>query len=193
MLKLAKACTILEKGPHGSRYSNFDQMKPDYIRGLGDTGEYAIIGGSFDPSGTGYLHMGLEHPGLMNRFFVGLLTNKLQVRRTGGQANFQVLFSVEAGFSRDYLIQCGIRHAKTRISASNQELLPYSLVKSKTLPVIDYFFPKPVVMTLKGSSYESPCSLNRWILRHPRMVTERFDFDWSDTISLQELQVIKSK
>lgn len=49
------------------------------MSGLGDTAEFAIIGGSYDPTNQ-FLGLRLEEYGqLVNVFFVGCLTNKERV------------------------------------------------------------------------------------------------------------------
>jgi hypothetical protein len=165
------------------------KVKPDYIRGLGDTGEYCIVGGAYEPSNT-FLNLRLEaHPYLMNRFFIGVLLNKKAFADGVDCPHFRVLFTLEAGFSRESLIDfCqNLQRDRIRFEYGNTTL-PFTIDKDNYTPRMDFVFLNPIPVTLKGSSFEKRNS-GPWVPRHPRLVQICTpDISLSQTISYAELQ-----
>jgi hypothetical protein len=165
------------------------KVKPDYMRGLGDTGEYCIVGGSYDPKNT-FLKLRLEdHRYLMNRFFIGVLLNKNAVKNGADSPHFRVLFTLETGFSTELLVQfcLGLERNRKRFEYGQTEL-PFKIDKDDHTPHMEFVFLNPQPVTLKGSSFEKRRS-GPWVPRHPRLVQICTpDVDVSDTISYAELQ-----
>jgi DNA ligase-4 len=165
------------------------KMKPDYMRGLGDTGEYCIIAGLYDPKVTFLKITQQDDPYLLNVFVIGLLTNKEDVTLRDCKPEFVTLFTLEStGFSRDSLIAFCQRNIANRIPAQRIKTLDYDVITAKNFN-IQYYFSNPIVIELKGSSYTKVDG--NWTLRHPRILRERdHEVDWQDAISFQELQVL---
>ena len=165
------------------------KMKPDYMKQLGDTAEFCILGGSYQPRNN---YLGLcqkEYPYLLNTFFVGVLSNKQQVLNLGLNPRFEILFTVEAGFSRDVLLRFCQKYHLDRIpfSKSSENPFGFSFRLANSLPKMDYLFP-PTIVTLKGSSFVQQSLV--WVLRHPRLEGFPIDKTWQDVLDFDELQVL---
>ena len=70
--------------PANSRYmagsrKSWLKMKPDYMSGLEDEGEFCVLGGSWDYKNT-YLPVSKsDYPFIFNTFYVGLILNKAEM------------------------------------------------------------------------------------------------------------------
>jgi ATP-dependent DNA ligase len=166
------------------------KIKPDYMRGLGDCGEYCLIGGSWAPSNV-FLGLRLEDaPYLMNTFFVGALLNKSAYVYGADIPEFKIVFTVTAGFSRELLLDFCLQMSKKRKPFQLLEnVTGFRVEKDLSTPSMDWIFESPQPVTLKGSSFERLGAYGRWVLRHPRLVRIcGNDIEIGDTISYAELQ-----
>lgn len=81
-------------------------MKPDYILGLGDSGEYAIVGGRWNPKTNNFLKISTSfsnlayRAGLFNEFFLAVIMNAEDVKRLGVTPILHVIATMEAGFTQ---------------------------------------------------------------------------------------------
>ncbi|KAI8826606.1 uncharacterized protein EV422DRAFT_592730 [Fimicolochytrium jonesii] len=178
------------------RKSSWLKLKEDYIEGHGDTADFAVVGGAFCPRND-YLKLSLtEHPHIMNMFFVGCLTNNQQVNVRGDEGHFRVVFAFEAGFSRETLIALCRSLAPHRVPLStsspskSKASVPYTYTCPKALRgKIEFIFPHPFAVELKGGGFVREPLGGPWVLRHPRLVKIcGNDRGWQDTISFDELQ-----
>ena len=162
------------------------KMKPDYMRGLEDTGEYCVLGGSWDYTNTYLPIQKSDYPFLLNTFYVGLLQNKAEVVEFKGEPRYRILFSFSAGFSSNDLISfCEQIDYKVK----NVQDLQFDVEIAKGVGTIEYFFPNPIIVALKGSSYVKV--ENEWVLRHACFKQMRtMEMTIPETISYSELQVI---
>jgi hypothetical protein len=137
-----------------------------------------------------YFILGLEnHPNLLNKFFIGVLLNKSAVINNGVRPEYVVLFSFEAGFSRESLVGFCLQYQSRQVPSSKIKSLQYDII-NYTNEKVDFYFTQPIIVSLKGSSYEFVRSVNSYILRHPRLIKDRtIELDIADSISFEELQV----
>jgi hypothetical protein len=163
-------------------------MKPDFMRGLGDTGEYCVIGGSYIPKNSKFLDITLtDHPYLLNTFHVGVLLNKRQVKYSSLTPDFKILFTFETGFSRELLKDFSYSLKDKRVSPSSNDI-SYSYISEPGLVKMDSIFQDPIIVSLKGSSFVKVNGT--WILRHARLIQIcGVDKTLGDVLSLHELQV----
>ncbi|KAJ3090211.1 hypothetical protein HK102_004417 [Quaeritorhiza haematococci] len=92
------------------------QLKEDYIPGHGDTVDFVILGGSYNPDNT---YLKINEP--VNQLWLACLVNKEQVERDvryifssdswspDARPHFKILFEVEAGLKRPELIDLNQR------------------------------------------------------------------------------------
>ncbi|KAI9359609.1 hypothetical protein DFJ73DRAFT_902105 [Zopfochytrium polystomum] len=83
------------------------KLKKDYIDGFGDTAEFAVVAGRYDPALAGGAGGGagasrVDDPSLLNVFVVGCQTNRDAPRE---KPHFVALFTFTSGFSRAELLQ----------------------------------------------------------------------------------------
>lgn len=81
----------------GARNVEWIKLKKDYIRGMGDTADFCVVGGGYEPK-RGRAR-GVAGEGLTT-FFVGALENKDAVVRFGARPMFKVVFHVSYSISR---------------------------------------------------------------------------------------------
>ena len=131
-------------------------------------------------------------PCLMNVFYVGHLKNKAQVKNTDETPNFEITFSFSAGFNKKNLVEiCRQMEYKRVRFAEAESVVNYKFHKRTCVGDIDYMFIDPIVVSLKGSSYEYPVATGCWVLRHPRLLFwNPPDTCIIETISFAELQVL---
>lgn len=174
--------------------SNWMKVKPDYMAGLGDSGEYIIIGAMFDPRNT-FLAVSSELCNRMNTFFVAAIVNDEDVRIRGAIPKVKCLFHLQCGFSCEGLIQFSSNLVPNRIKVNFKakpirisEDLPYTIINASDWGDMQFALKEPITVTLKGSSYVESGGV--WILRHPRLVQEcSLDRPWKEfTVTYRELQ-----
>ncbi|KAJ3036053.1 hypothetical protein HDV00_003100 [Rhizophlyctis rosea] len=166
------------------------KVKPDYQEGGGDSAEYAVIGGKFDPREHFHNFTLEDFSDLMNVFYIGCLTNKDEVMNMDAKPCFKIIFSFSAGFSGQELKTfCGnlSRHRVKRKDNTGVKSLPYDFEIRTDQP--DFLFTKPHAVELKGGSFVQNHGSGHWTLRHPRLVRQcGTDRDWRDCVTYQELQ-----
>ena len=173
------------KGGHSKYIPACDRfwfkLKRDYIEGLGDTGDFAIIGGRYNHRNTFLKISTIEYPYLFNEFFVGCQLNR---DNPHGKPNFAIVFTVSAGFKRDDLINIADKLIHPRVDIS--KLSEYNVENKKYYSSI-WYFQRPLVAELKGGGF----IYQNWgacALRSPRVVRLRPDLSYlTDAVTYSEL------
>ncbi len=168
-----------------------------------------MIGADFNPKND-TLPISFQDCLGMNRFYIGCLFNRDQAGET---PTFVIAFTFEAGFSVNDIKNLAWRLEKDRVPVSLQNRwnehveslngggdmkrcygIPYRFIPLWGMSKPTYLFPKPIVVSLKSSSfdYQSTGFNNtnyRWVPRHPRLKAERsHEVSMLDCITYQELQ-----
>ncbi|KAF8425554.1 hypothetical protein EV426DRAFT_561102 [Tirmania nivea] len=178
------------EGPYldfvGERRSAWIKLKKDYIRGMGDTADFAVVGGGFEAQrGRERAIVGWG----FTTFFVGVLRNKEGVVRFGARPTFQVVFHISYCISKldlEHLKNLAYFRAKEYKKGTHPE--EYDLEVAPNLPPIDVYFTTPLVFEVMGGGFDRPSNCEYYILRWPRVVKIHWDRDWRDAIGFDELQ-----
>jgi DNA ligase-4 len=78
-------------------WNSWIKLKKDYIQGLGDTADFAVVGGAVAP---GKSFLGGQVEGGLSTFHVAVLVNKEQVKTFGTKPRLKVLFEVSYSISK---------------------------------------------------------------------------------------------
>ncbi|KAK4694874.1 hypothetical protein P7C71_g2780, partial [Lecanoromycetidae sp. Uapishka_2] len=173
------------KGRYPSRWI---KLKKDCISGLGDTADFAVIGGGYDVKEAS------RFPGLKltwTRFYIGCLCNKEHVLGLGDKPKFLVFDTVSDCIKKDdlvYLNQHGHFPTRAAVPESDDESavfdVEYAMGISKPLTT----FKEPFVFDIAGSGFDKSPNRDIFTLRFPRVMKVHRDRDWKQAVSLEELQ-----
>ena len=166
------------------------KLKKDYIAGMGDEADFAIVGGTYNSQQA--LKGGYGPAIKWTHFHLGCLLNKDEVLRFDVRPHFRVVGTVQA----DQCIPRPVLHAVNSIAqfcAVPYE--PSSPPQTFDLEVpssikIDHVFNSPFVFEILGSGFAKPSDSNFLMLRHPRVKKLHQDRTWRDCVSFRELQAL---
>lgn len=177
-----------------TKYSSaWIKLKKDYIPGLGDTADFAIIGASYCPVEAAekkYKHEKLT----WTRFYIGCLTNKHNVLHLGAKPCYDLV---------DSLNSCMKPPDLRRINNEGQfRAEPYQ--HGVTIQAFDIhvsywqytmstIFREPFVFEVLGSGFDKQSFQNFYTLRFPRVLKIHWDRTWKDTVDFDELQNMAEK
>lgn len=170
-----------------AKYSSvWIKLKKDYIPGLGDTADFAIIGASYCPvEASKYKRENFT----WTRFYMGCLTNKYSVLNFGAKPRYDLI---------DSLNSCMKRPDLRRINNEGQfRAEPYR--EGVTFQAFDIniryrqfvmstIFREPFAFEVLGSGFDKQPNQNFYTLRFPRVIKIHWDRTWMDTVDFDELQ-----
>ncbi|MCJ1382849.1 hypothetical protein MMC17_005962 [Xylographa soralifera] len=163
------------------------KLKKDYIPGLGDTAEFAVVGAGYDASEAA--RFGLTH--LPWTFFhIGALINKNEVLQLGAKPKFALLDSFNTSIPKsdlERLCRLGKFYAEPIKSPLKHELLA-NVYQNPNLHKMDVVFTRPFVFEVKGGGFDKPPNCDHFLLRFPRLVKIHWDRSFKDTVGFDELQ-----
>ncbi|KAI9822583.1 MAG: hypothetical protein M1827_000302 [Pycnora praestabilis] len=163
------------------------KLKKDYIRGLGDTADFAIVGASYNSKEA--LTLGLKNLSWTS-FHVGCLENKADVLRFDAKPRFRII---------DALNQSIQKHDMKALNQLGQFVsVPYSdintfeeydlRIDAVGLPKMDVVFCKPFVFEIMGGGFDKPPNRAYYTLRFPRVLKIHWDRGYKDAVGFDEMQ-----
>jgi len=166
-------------------FGRWIKLKKDYIPGLGDTVDLALVGGYYD-----------AHDSAASRrlrwthLLVGCLLNKEEVEISEAVPRFKVIDMVNHHcMHRDFLQyfnQIGEFYA-----CDPEEFEGFHLEYGhSSLPRASSVFKKPFVVEIMGSGFEKPSNARYFTLRFPRILKVHTDRTFEDAASYRELQLL---
>jgi DNA ligase-4 len=189
-----KACdepyfSVLSERSDG--FGRWIKLKKDYIPGLGDTADFAVIGARYDaknaPSLSTKRQLSWTH------FFIGCLDNKEDVVRLSASPRFRIVDMI--GIHSLSVNDMQVLNQWGKFVAcdvdSNTAFDCYSIHNS--LPNMDVAFKTPFVVELLGSGFDKPSNAQYYTLRFPRVLKIHWDRAFEDAISFVELQDLAEK
>ncbi|KAL1593777.1 hypothetical protein SLS60_010509 [Paraconiothyrium brasiliense] len=170
----------------------FIKLKKDYLGDMGgqrDLGDFAIIGACYNPQMASKTDLKPIH---WTHFYVGSVTNKLEIQRCSARPKFKVVgcLSLDKQIPKSdlkYLNQVGRLHQVDL--GSGRPLDAFDIEHSKGFERrMTAAFKVPFVAEILGSGYEKMQNETFEMLRHPRVKKIHLDRTWADAVSMDELQ-----
>jgi DNA ligase 4 len=169
------------------------KLKKDYITGLGDIVDLAIIGGRRDVREEQALNIGRLN---WTTFYLGCLENREEVHRfAAARPRFRIVGVVSA--------------AKQTISPERTcflndrgqfESIPYAPLGTEMEVIMDQcldppteLFKNPFIVEVVGGGFDKPANVRYHTLRFPRIVKIHEDRSYSDIMSFDGLQTLAEK
>ncbi|GJN85820.1 hypothetical protein PLIIFM63780_009394 [Purpureocillium lilacinum] len=199
-LRQAFAKTIVERGEGlvlkpDDPYFNFHdsskrfsglciKLKKEYIGNFGDIGDFAVVGAGFNASkARSYMIPDLK----WTHFFLGCLENREEVKRWNATPEFTVVTVVELNETqlKSLLAFGNPMPVEPTINVDTRLKIPRGL---ETNTPMCFAFRNPLVFDLRCFSFDKPGNMGFWTPRFPAVSKIHFDRDYTDTISLEELQ-----
>ncbi|RUS24829.1 hypothetical protein BC938DRAFT_473019 [Jimgerdemannia flammicorona] len=170
------------------------KMKRDYIKGLGDTADFVVVGARYRPPVPG--DMLKVPPGTLNQFYIGCLENKEDVVRWDARPKFRILFTVQHGLSAKMLQALNVRLAgrTVRFEFEENPVLPYSHTYAVSALLEprrpDVLLLEPFVVELLGSGFVRVSKYAQYyVLRFPRVTRVQEERKWkTEGVGFGELQ-----
>ena len=163
------------------------KLKKDYIAGLGDTADFAVIG-------AGYCAKAASRCMVANikwtHFHIGCLKNKNAVINIGARPEYLVLDAIHESLSvKDltYLNQHGQFYSLTVGSPECKKAVGLDFASWEG-PQMAVAFRKPFVFEIMGGGFVKLPNSEHYALRWPRVQKIHQDRTWKDSIGVDELQ-----
>ncbi|KAL4923423.1 ATP dependent DNA ligase domain protein [Aspergillus undulatus] len=167
------------------------KLKKDYILGLGDTVDLALVGAAYNARDATAL--GLVKKETWTHFFIGCLENKKDILRYNAEPRFQVIDVIDHhGMSQPNMkwlntfAKYGARSADSCNEFDFENARP-------GMPQMDVVFKAPFVVEIMGAGFEKPSGARYYTLRFPRILKIHSDRSIEDTASFQELQLLAER
>ncbi|KAL8711697.1 MAG: hypothetical protein Q9220_003868 [cf. Caloplaca sp. 1 TL-2023] len=174
------------KSAQGSVVKGWIKLKRDYIPGLGDTLDFAIIGAGYDASRAAQLNC----PTLKwTRFYMGCLRNKKEVVEKKAKQCFRIVGAIDTNVeTTKHLNQHG-QFCAVPLGPLKSYQDPF-LLDAKEVSSLKVVFRKPFAAEVVGAGFDKDLNRNFYTLRFPRVVKIHSDRDWKTCVGFTELQDI---
>lgn len=170
-----------------TKYSSaWIKLKKDYIPGLGDTADFAIIGASYCPvEAAKYKHEKLT----WTRFYIGCLTNKYNVLHSGAKPRYDLVDSLNSCMKRPDLRRIN-NEGQFRAERYQHGVIiqAFDIRIRYRQYIMSTIFREPFVFEVLGSGFDKQSNQNFYTLRFPRVLKIHWDRTWKDTVDFDELQ-----
>lgn len=162
------------------------KLKKQYIKGLGDAGDFAVVGARCDP--TRAKALGLPNV-KFTHFYLGCLTNKDLVIRFQAKPVFKIVNEVELNpiqtetFMRHIFVMDVSPEDNTDLELEASE----GIMQGKSMTAV---FLEPAVFDMTCFAYSKHPNTRFWALRFPYVSKIHTDRHWKDCVSFDELQAL---
>lgn len=172
-------------------FGRWIKLKKDYIPGLGDTLDLALVGAKYEPRDATALS---RIPKLLwTHFFIGCLLNKDAVSQQRATPRFRVVDVIDHHCMS--LRNMQILNQFGEFIACDPAYNPDFKFEYEraNLPTMGVIFKAPLVVEMLGSGFEKPSGARYFALRFPRILKVHWDRTFEDATSFQELQQVAEK
>ncbi|KAJ0416400.1 hypothetical protein BJY00DRAFT_291714 [Aspergillus carlsbadensis] len=172
--------------PGDSCTGRWIKLKKDYIPGLGDTIDVALIGAAYNARDASTLERGGKLS--WTHFFVGCLENKDEVLQASATPRFCIVDVIDYhGMSATIMqnLNTSGKYGARRADSCDDTDFEYG---NPGMARMDVVFKTPFVVEMLGSSFEKPSGARYYTLRFPRILKIHSDRSIEDAVSFRELQ-----
>ena len=165
------------------------KLKKDYIPGLGDTADFAIVGAGRDATT-------LRNPKTRwTHFHIGCLTNKADVLNCVAKPRFLVLDAFQWGITESKMLEIQKRALTGALETTDQVAMDlFDLDIEPGLACnMSVVFRDPLVFEMLGSGFDKCPNRDYFQLRFPRLLKVHWDRDFKGATDFDELQVLAEK
>lgn len=163
------------------------KLKKDYITGLGDTADFAIIGARYDAVDAHKL--GGMKPLLWTSFHVGCLENKRAVVDVNARPEFRVVDVLNHHNLNIRDMRALNQYGQFQNCDIESGTVPFRIkIDQDGLRDAEVLFKTPFVVETYGSGFDKPQNVNYFQLRFPRVLKIHFDRKFEDATTFEELQ-----
>ena len=166
------------------------KMKKDYIKGLGDTADFAVVGAGYDVNEAkkfGGLKLNWTH------FHVGCLTNKDEVTHHGAKPKFVVVDALNLCIKPEDLKTLNhLGQFRAVRMGSRAEAAAHGMKLEPGVPDMAVAFRDPFVFEVMGAGFDKQGNRTTFSLRFPRVIKIHWDRDWKEAVTIDELQDMAS-
>ncbi|KAI7211758.1 DNA ligase/mRNA capping enzyme [Hortaea werneckii] len=160
------------------------KMKKDYMVGLGDDADFAVIGASHNAQRAASAGIaGIK----WTDFHLGCLLNRQEVVRFDAKPMYRLVHTItsEACIPRPIL---KLLNTLGAYSATPYRTFGGFDVQPTGHVDIGVAFTQPLIVEVLGSGFEKPANCSFYMLRHARVKKLHQDRSWKDCISFEKLQ-----
>ncbi|KAL4882286.1 hypothetical protein BJY04DRAFT_217604 [Aspergillus karnatakaensis] len=172
--------------PRDSCFGRWIKLKKDYIPGLGDTLDLALVGATYNARDASVL--GFKKDSSWTHFFVGCLENKEDVLQSKASPRFRVVDVLDHHCMSQQNLQMLNTYGKYGARSAESSGLNFDYARPG-IPRMDVVFKTPFVVEVLGSGFEKPSGARFYALRFPRILKIHSDRSVEDTVSFRELQL----
>lgn len=172
-------------------FGRWIKLKKDYIPGLGDTVDLALIGARYESRDATVLRDICKL--LWTHFYIGCLVNKEAVTQSKAKPKFRVVDVIDRNCmsvrNMQYLNQMGEFSAR---SPDSNHAFDVECDQANIAPM-GTMFKTPFVVEMLGCGFEKPSGARFFTLRFPRIVKIHSDRTFEDAASFSDLQILAEK
>lgn len=172
----------------GKDDSAWIKLKKDYIAGLGDTADFAIVGATYNSSEAARFK---EKNLTWTRFHIGCLTNRDAVLRQGAKPCFAVIDSLNACIKPVDLVAVNRLGQFRAVSTTSKETQgAFDVEVQPGVCDMSVTFWQPFVFEVLGSGFDKQPNQDFYTLRFPRILKVHLDRSWKEAVDFDELQAM---
>lgn len=169
------------------------KLKKDYIAGMGDTVDFAVVGGRYDAKDVHFLPQAGVNRVRWTSFHVACLDNKDSVKSFVEKPRFRVVDVLNhQNISKEDILELNRLGQFEELEFPSEEALNlYEIEIGLTnTPAMAQMFRKPFILEMTGAGFDRPPNANFRTLRFPRSSRLHLDRSFESATSFEELQAM---
>ena len=175
----------------GYRHCYWIKLKKDYIKGLGDVVDMAVLGASYDAEEAARLkaHFNIESVP-WTHFYIGSLLGKYDAIDSNAVPELVVVDRLSYGLGGKVFQQLCMLAKACAVPRDSPEIREHIISQTSKvkLPKMTVIFPNPLVLELRGFGFHIPEGSDILAIRFPQALRIRGDISFREVVSFDKLQ-----